>query len=399
MSVATKARLAGRMTEIGVGCIKDAITRPKSTDPNVAPPSTAALTNPWLTGALCGQTPGAEVTGFTLGELDLGSNARQPLTVTYNPLGREAKLPTQMFAKFTGNFKQRLAGGLTGAAVSETGFYKELRADLGDIEAPIAYYGIAEPRQCRSMLLMEDLTGRVADFGDPAKHYIDRQRAESMVDLLARVHGGLWDDPRLRTDFPWLRSTMQFQRDLDGAMNFVGREQVGLDRAHNLSLVPDYVMKHRRDIHHALYRSLELNLTGPQTLIHFDVHLANWYITTTGSMGLMDWGCVVKGNWAIDFAYAIISALTVEDRRAWERELLERYLGKLADAGGAPPPLDEAWLRYRQQVFHGLTFWLVTIGYSRFQPKMQPDDVCEAIVERMSHALTDLGSFDALNNR
>jgi hypothetical protein len=84
----------------------------------------------------------------------------------------------------------------------------------------------------------------------------------------------------------------------------------------------------------------------------------------------------------------------VADRRAWERELLAAYLDQLKIAGGpADFGFDEAWLRYRQQVFHGLIFWLYTIGHGRLQPEMQPDNVSRINLERMTNALVDLDSL------
>jgi Phosphotransferase enzyme family len=394
----TKAKLAARMVEIGGGSLKDAWKKPVATNATIAPRSSEALTREWLTGALCRSEPEAQVVDFTLGEIDHGSNARQAVSVRYNEAGEQAGLPRTMFAKSTPKFTQRLAGGLTGAAVSETGFYSQLRPELGDIEAPTAYYGVADPRFCRSLLLMEDISDRVQAFGDPSVHYIDRDKAESMVKLLASVHGSMWESPLLR-QFPWLRTTQEFQDHLNGTVGFKARTLVGIDRAREKGLAPEGFLRRRDDVHSALQRSMLLNVQAPQTLIHFDVHLANWYITKDERMGLMDWGCVVKGQWAIDFAYAVMAALTVEDRRAWERELLELYLSELANAAGKPPAFDVAWLKYRQQTFHGLTFWLYTIGYGRMQPKMQPDAVCEAIVTRTTHAVDDLRSFEALDER
>jgi hypothetical protein len=387
-------KFAAQIAQIAGGSLHDTLRKPQVTDATIAPPSSQGLTAEWLTQALCHGHPGTEVVSFDLGAIDHGSNARQAITVLYNRAGNEAELPRAMFAKSTPRFTQRLAGGLTGAAVTEVGFYTQLRPELGDIEAPRGYYGIADARSCRSVILMEDIANRVEAFGNPAKHYIDRGKAESMMELLADVHAGMWDDPRLDREFPWLRTTQEFQNHLNATVNFERRMLVGVNRSH--ALAPPEFIRRRADVFPALQRSLELNVRRPQSLIHFDVHLANWYITKDGRMGLADWGCLVKGNWAIDFAYAVAAALTVEDRRAWERELLELYLTRLGEAGGVPPKFDDAWLAYRQQTFHGLTFWLYTIGYGRMQPKMQPDDVCEAIVHRTTHAVTDLRSFEAL---
>ena len=135
------------------------------------------------------------------------------------------------------------------------------------------------------------------------------------------------------------------------------------------------------------------------TLLHQDQHAGNWFAAADGHMGLYDWQCIARGGWALDVAYAYMSNLTVEDRRAWERGLLEYYLEELRNHGGEPPPFEEAWLLYRQQVFHGLAFWLITIGAGRFQPDMQPVEISRVNLERMTRAVMDLDAFSALNER
>jgi hypothetical protein len=115
-------------------------------------------------------------------------------------------------------------------------------------------------------------------------------------------------------------------------------------------------------------------------------------------MGLYDWHCVARGGWALDVAYAFMSGLTIENRRAWERELLEYYLERLRFAGVDAPEFDAAWLQYRQQTFHGLAFWLITIGAGRLQPEMQPVEISRANLSRMTAAVVDLDSFGALNS-
>ena len=58
--------------------------------------------------------------------------------------------------------------------------------------------------------------------------------------------------------------------------------------------------------------------------------------------------------------YLLTTALTSEDRVEHERELLERYLARLAQYGIEPPAWDEAWTRYRQNVLYGIVMWLIT---------------------------------------
>lgn len=45
---------------------------------------------------------------------------------------------------------------------------------------------------------------------------------------------------------------------------------------------------------------------------------------------------VQRGPWYLDVGYHIASALTVEDRRAHEDELVRHYLDRLVAAGGTP---------------------------------------------------------------
>lgn len=59
------------------------------------------------------------------------------------------------------------------------------------------------------------------------------------------------------------------------------------------------------------------------------------------------------------------AGLGIADRRAWERDLLARYLDELAAPGGKPPMFEDAWLAYRQQMLHGLIFWTYTLLVGR----------------------------------
>ncbi len=144
-------------------------------------------------------------------------------------------------------------------------------------------------------------------------------------------------------------------------------------------------------------RSLALNSSSVLTLLHQDVHQGNWLRDPDGRMGLYDWQATAKGEWALDFSYALSVNLPTERRREWERDLLERYLTRLGEEGvSAIPGFDEAWLRYRQQPFHVLIFALLTVGAGRFQPDMQPRDYMFRCLERIGAFVEDHQSLDAV---
>jgi hypothetical protein len=85
----------------------------------------------------------------------------------------------------------------------------------------------------------------------------------------------------------------------------------------------------------------------------------------------------------------------VEDRRNWERDLLARYLDALAAAGGKPPSFEDAFLAYRQQMFHGLIFWTYTLLVGKLQP-VQPENLVRILISRTARAVVDLESLDSL---
>jgi len=394
MSSDSKLKVASQLARIGAHVLNERVRRPRPTSLAEIPPSVEALTPEWLTAALCKGYPGAWVTAVTTDSGSEGSTTRRVLRIDYNEVDRAAGLPTSVFCKSTPKFTSRAVTVPARALEYEALFYDRIRPGI-DIEAPIGYYLAVDNRSGRSMFLMEDVaTTKGVTFGDPTKHYIDRNRAESIVTTLAMLHGTLWETPRFDGDLATVKDTERWQADVNGMIAFRKRSVIGFDRAEEV--FPDEFRRHREDVFDTAMTSLALQKSAPTTLVHSDVHSRNWYLLPGGGMGLYDWQIICRGSWAMDVAYALSSALTVDDRRAWERELIAFYADRLHAAGGPSLSFEEAWLTYRQQPFHGLLFWLYTIGAGRLQPAMQPDDVSLTNLERMTNMIVDLDSFAAL---
>ena len=106
---------------------------------------------------------------------------------------------------------------------------------------------------------------------------------------------------------------------------------------------------------------------------------------------------MLHGFGAQDIAYALIGNLTIEHRRAWERDLVECYRNRLRGHGVTEVPDSETlWLRYRQMVPHAMFMWLGTIGSNKMQPQMQKPEISLANIERSTQACADLDTFAAL---
>jgi thiamine kinase-like enzyme len=389
------ARIAGK---VGYQITRERLTRPRPTSLREVPPSAEALTAEWLSAALCDGVPGAEVVAFDLGPRNDGTSARRQVQVAYNEAGRAAGLPEALFTKSAPTFLTRMVGAGVGLARVEAMFYAHLRPEL-DIETPVSRYSAYDPVSHRQLLLTDDVSvTRDAHFGSALTRTLDRDRAEQIIDLLATLHAHFWAAPLRRMYGSWLQDAYEITATLNVAIGAAARIRSGFERAR--AVIPPAVYERRAELHAALMRSQELNVSvGSQTFLHGDVHPGNWYVTGDGQMGVYDWQLAVRGGPARDLAYALSTHLTIEQRREWESALLDRYLEQLAKRGVEnAPAAAELFLSYRQQMCYPMLAWLATIGRSPLQPKYQPDEISLANLERITAAFDDLRTLEAVGH-
>ncbi len=385
-----RAALAGR-TAYHVG--KERITSPHPRTLRQVPPTPEHLTDEWLTLALCGAVPGARVLDHELGPRNDGTSSRRTLRVQFNGAGRDAALNEWLFTKSGPGLMMRLVSAAVALGATESAFYARLRPELA-IEAPTTQYSAYDPASGRQLLIIDDVSRtRGACFGDILTRQLDRTQAERLVDSLVALHAACWNTPLNKRFGHWLLDSYQWMARLNVTINASRRILVGFERAR--AVIPTSIYQRSAEVPAALMESLKINVTGPQTLLHGDVHPGNWYVTGDNQMGLYDWQCVVRGGWARDVAYALSTHLTVENRRAWEQDLLARYRDRLAQAGCRLAD-EDTFLTYRQQMLHAMFMWLVTIGRYSLQPEMQPKDVTLESVRRTCQAAEDLDSLEAI---
>jgi hypothetical protein len=240
---------------------------------------------------------------------------------------------------------------------------------------------------------MEDVAGtRRASFWRPAAR-TTRQQIEDLLAAAASWHGALWDSPRLAA-WSWLRTPADHMALIDALLGLADRTGAGAARAREV--IPRSLHGRQAELFAAMRRSMQLAGQGPRTYLHGDLHIANTYITADGAMGVCDWQIGLQGSWAFDYAYLLTTALEVEDRRAWEHDLLDFYLERLVAAGGASVARAEAWDAYRRCTLYPYFAWVYTIGRSRLQPSFQPREVSMLMIQRIATAIDDLGALAAL---
>jgi hypothetical protein len=355
------------------------------------PTSRHQLTRPWLTAALCAGHPGALVDDFETYDVSSGTATRWGFRVSYNEAGREAGLPTDLFAKTAQTLKQRLAHGFGGIQMAESTFYSTFRPRL-DVEAPQGYFATHDPRSWRGIAIMEDLVAtKGATFMKPPDP-LSRADIETLVADMAVLHGSFWESAEPAAT--GLRTFYEFLVTADSFISWRPRCRVGEQRA--ASVLPAALAGRWGDIFDAAVNVLARDRGGPEVLLHGDPHAGNIYRTAAGRAGFCDWQAVARGSWAHDVTYAIQTSLAVEDRRAWERDLVALYLDRLGAAGGKAPGFEEAWLEYRRHSFYGYIAWAFPLGRAFYHPKWQPDEYSLAILERAANAIVDLDAFDAV---
>jgi hypothetical protein len=376
VTMPTRARLAAH-------ALWDNIARPAISDPEEVPWHGEAVTAQWLTAVVASKVPDARVLTVRVAGGDNGSSARRILNLDWNQAGLTAGLPTRLFTKSTPTLPMRLSAGKS--APSEGRFLTDLRPGV-NIEAPCCLCTLRDPRSGRSFHLMEDLTTTCDAVFCSAVSAIDRGQAEQIIDTLATLHGTFLG-PSRDVDFGWLRTYEDF-------FHAAARNNIrsGHDRAMELAadVIPSGVIARKQRIWPVAQGSLAMHHSQPRTVIHSDVHLGNWYITGTGRMGLSDWARVCRGHWSRDLAYALMTTVSVDNRRAWERELIERYCARLSEIVGQTVTFSTAWDGYRRQAAVALLMWTPTLCPPPTLPDMQPEATSRLMIERITTAMDDL---------
>jgi Ser/Thr protein kinase RdoA (MazF antagonist) len=185
--------------------------------------------------------------------------------------------------------------------------------------------------------------------------------------------------------FPWLGrisdivAIMRFLVSPDHFARYIGRAVEGIDTR----------LTDQDTVAKALEALFATDSTLPQTLVHGDAHLGNTFRERDGRPGFLDWHFVRHGAYAWDVTYYLTGALTPEDRRNAERDLLKLYRAELAARGVDAPSADDLWLAHRRHTLHGYL--------SLFVPaESQPEEFALTMGERFAVAATDLDMLGAL---
>lgn len=347
------------------------------------------ISSEWLTEVICRNVPGANITSHSLSAVDDGTSNRRKIYLEYNKVGQQHELPKSVFCKASQSLSSRYQLGLNRAAETEVTFYNKVRNTV-DIEAPKLVFANADSETFNSIILLENLEADVS-FGNHDTIFT-RTMVENQLQELIKLHATFYESERLSAELSNFNTISGFFDLCDKAISW--REACKNGFAKSESVIPPALFTKAQQVHDLTPQSYHIHKSLPKTLIHGDTHPKNWYIYPDERVGLADWQLLLIGHWSRDLAYTLSSSLTIENRRAWEDELIRLYLEGMQNSCGVTVSFDETMTLYRQQLISSLAMWTGTIGANADSPEMQPEETSLEIISRITHAIDD---HDALN--
>lgn len=344
------------------------------------PRSWEEITPAWMTAALGRHFPGATVDGVNVALRDDGTNRRARLALSYST----GSGPATVFAKAVDPDHAELVA-LT------SGLFHEPRLFSSGVELsldhPTVHAALIDEANSNFVMIMEDVVARGADPRDSTRPMTVEQVANG-VRGLARMHSRFWGDRLAATpELHWLEPFVAFEG-LENAPLDIARERLGT------TVSSEILGLSGTDLFVDIWARYIGTLTSsPQTLLHGDPHIGNTYVLPDDDVGFLDWQMARRGNWSLDLGYFLQGALTIDDRRQAERDLLDEYRSALTLPADELPSAEEVWLRYRASVAHGLAIWMATLSGG---DAWQGADICLALAQRYSVAFVDLDTRAAL---
>lgn len=335
-----------------------------------------------MTSIVAGKHPGAGISSVRYVGGSDGTSSRARFELEYS----KGSGPATLFAKTKGDWFHRCLHLMTGNAFIEARLFTSGIAL--PLEHPLVYHAVVDRPRLNDMVVMEDLTQRNVTLND-ATRPLSVDNVANGLRGLARLHSAFWryserTHPGLNWVQPW-KVTPVFQ----SLMKFGSSRGITRLKA----FLPDEVLAAgAKGMVESWTRYLKLASNGPMTLLHGDAHVGNTYLTVEDELGFLDWAVVRRGHWAFDMGYFIVSALSVEDCRSCEADLVEEYRNALEVPEGERPTAQEAWLQYRATPAYGLTIWVTTGAEDGYQSPA----VCQNLSHRFGAAYVDLDTRLAL---
>ena len=133
----------------------------------------------------------------------------------------------------------------------------------------------------------------------------------------------------------------------------------------------------------------------PFAVLHGDYRLDNLLFDPDGADVIaVDWQTLAVGPPARDLAYFLGTSLTVDDRRAAERELVAEYHAALCARGVSGYGADQCFDDYRLGQLQGPMITTMGCAFATGDPSADADAMFLAMATRSCAAIRDLDSLE-----
>lgn len=271
----------------------------------------------------------------------------------------------------------------------EAEFYYYI-APKTDMNIPAAWFCGTDTVNGQGIVVMSDLTVDDVTFGEVLKTWsVEDTRAE--VEEIAKLHAKTWGFTG--SEHAFLASENV------GGLNYVQAIATSLmqpepwTRQFGDGRGPPVDARLRdRERVLAAWRTL-WKTSDPRfrCFVHGDCHIGQTYIGANGRPGLVDWQGAHINSALHDVSFFINGILSIEDRKAHDKDIFRHYLNSLHKSGGPKIEFDDIWPEYQKHTLHGY-LWALT------PPEMQPAEQTNAISARYSAAIVDNESIELLES-
>jgi hypothetical protein len=344
----------------------------------VLPETPEELADPaWL-----GEALGAPVSRAEIVRVDEVTNLHVRLRLSYAS-GNAG--PDLLFVKLPPLDDRRTSIVATGMGVREARFYGELAPQL-PLRVPAAYI-TASDDEGRFVVALEDLAASGCTTSD-GTYGVSPDAAAHALEELAGMHARFEDPARRAAEAPWVQPP--------GPGSDYAVKMLTYALEHHPERLPDEFSRLARLYNERRVELQQLWREGPATVVHGDTHIGNVF-DDHGRTGFLDWGMIMVSTPMRDVSYFLTMAMSIDDRRTHERDLLRHYLGARRALGASDIDVDQAWWWHRIQAAY-------TVPAS-CQVVLFPEDISEGrrifaehFLARAAAAVEDLESRAALES-
>ncbi len=301
------------------------------------------------------------------------------------------QLPRSLVAKFSAaDTGLRDTVSSMGFYEREVSFYRDL-AGTTPVPVPSCYHAAVDGEDGRCVILLEDLTssrpGRTAGACS-----IDDIRAA--VDAVAALHASRWETPT--DDLPGWLDPDTFATPTEVASAFADLwpaflAKLSIPISDQIRRFGDWATNRVEPVMRRMYHD------DPLTVVHNDYQADNLLFGSGpehASVIVLDWQLVSCGRGPLDLAYLLSGSMTTDDRRRYEREILDRYTGAVRGSGLRDYDPADCLSDYRAALVLPPTRLACAVAMS---PELvpQPGSFWEVLFPRQLAALVDNGLLES----